>query len=250
MSEPADDPSEVSIRAVRAAVSAALRGDESDMDVLGRVGRACVQLLPVDGASVSVNDGTAHHETLYASDEVSARVESTQFTLGEGPSFEALRTRGPVLLPDLTGTRAAAWPIFRGEMADLPVSALFAFPIQSGAIVVGVLTLYRRQIGPLDPDELAVALQVADLAVVLLLHLGVLATDDAHGHDYEDWLSQLPSSTAEVHQATGMLIAQLGISAAQALARLRGHAFASGRLVEDLARDVIARRVNLADPDT
>jgi AmiR/NasT family two-component response regulator len=57
------------------------------------------------------------------------------------------------------------------------------------------------------------------------------------------WLEGLPSDRAEVHQATGMLIACHRIPANQALARLRAQAYATGRLVDDLARDLIAGRL-------
>ena len=40
-----------------------------------------------------------------------------------------------------------------------------------------------------------------------------------------------------------MVLAQLDVSAEQALARLRGHAFAEQRLLIDVARDVVARRL-------
>jgi hypothetical protein len=46
-----------------------------------------------------------------------------------------------------------------------------------------------------------------------------------------------------VHQATGMITIQLGISLAEALLRLRAHAYASGRAVSAIAADVVDRRL-------
>ena len=40
-----------------------------------------------------------------------------------------------------------------------------------------------------------------------------------------------------------MVSVQLGISAAEALARMRAHAFVHHRLLIDVARDVVARRL-------
>jgi AmiR/NasT family two-component response regulator len=48
---------------------------------------------------------------------------------------------------------------------------------------------------------------------------------------------------AEIHQATGMVLAQLGVSAQDALARMRAYAFAEQRLLSDVARDVVSRRL-------
>ena len=51
------------------------------------------------------------------------------------------------------------------------------------------------------------------------------------------------SRHAEIHQATGMVLVQLDISATDALARLRAHAFVHQRLLIDVARDVVDRRL-------
>jgi hypothetical protein len=50
-----------------------------------------------------------------------------------------------------------------------------------------------------------------------------------------------------IHQATGMIAAQLEDTIANALARLRAAAFASGRSMYDLAQDVVERRVRFDD---
>ena len=55
------------------------------------------------------------------------------------------------------------------------------------------------------------------------------------------------SDRAEVHQATGMILAQLGIPAQDAFVRLRAYAFAHRRPLGDVARDVVARRLVFAE---
>ncbi|WP_424187087.1 ANTAR domain-containing protein [Actinokineospora sp. G85] len=74
-----------------------------------------------------------------------------------------------------------------------------------------------------------------DIATLVLLGLRVGEIEGA-------W-SDLPLSHAQVHQAAGMLIAEFAIPAEQALARLRGYAFAVGRLVDDVADDLVCRRL-------
>jgi hypothetical protein len=81
------------IQRLRTIVSAALREPVGSNEPLAKVCRACVELLPVDGASVSVMSATQHRETLFVTDETIAVVESLQFTLGEGPCFDAFRHR-------------------------------------------------------------------------------------------------------------------------------------------------------------
>lgn len=240
MSSPTENEA---IARVRADVVAALRDPAGAGEPLARACRACVALLPVDGASVSVMSGAEQRETLYASDDTVAAVESLQFTLGEGPCFEAFTQRRPVLVADLEADAGSAWPVFATEIAAHPVGAIFAFPLQSGAVALGAMDLYRHEPGWLTPDDLATALQVVDIATLALLGL-------QHGASEGEWLADLPRNREVVHQATGMLIAEYHIPAADALARLRGYAFAGGCMVEEVAEDLVARRLRPADIDT
>ncbi len=99
--------------------------------------------------------------------------------------------------------------------------------------------LYRRRPGWLSGAELSVALEVIDIvsAVLLGLLLGeVDVTDGLRG--------VLSPGREQVHQATGMLIAAFSISAEEALARLRGHAFVMGRSLDEVAKDIVSRRLS------
>jgi hypothetical protein len=53
----------------------------------------------------------------------------------------------------------------------------------------------------------------------------------------------------QVHQATGMVAVQLGVTVGEALLRLRAHAFTEGSGVAELAADVVARRVRFEMED-
>lgn len=219
-------------------VIAALDDRSGGVDPLARVCQACVELLGVDGAAISATSGTAHREVQSASDEVIAGIEALQFTLGEGPSFEAFASRGPVLVPDLAAA-TTVWPVFATEIIGRPVGAIFAFPLHSGAIRIGGLILYRLQPGWMSAGEVATALQLVDLATLALL----ASRGDAFGGVW----AALPQDREQVHQATGMLLAAYGISAEQALARLRAYAFATGRLVDEVARDLVTRKLAPTD---
>lgn len=233
--EPRHDP----VEHVRDAVARGLSTGGSGLDALVRVCQACAELLPVDGTSVSVMTGVTGRERFYASDAVAARIEALQFSLGEGPCFEAFTSRRPVLVPDLRSSGSASWPVFAREITAEPVGALFGFPLVSGAISIGALDMYRRTPGWLSAAEIAVALRLVDIAALVLLGLRL-------GDTGGDW-TDLPRGRAQVHQATGMLIAEFGLSADHALARLRGYAFAVGRLVDDVADDLVNRKLHPAD---
>ncbi|HLU58117.1 MAG TPA: GAF and ANTAR domain-containing protein [Pseudonocardia sp.] len=205
--------------------------------------RACVDGLDIDGASISVLTATDARETLCASDQTADVLEELQYTLNEGPCVEAATSGHPVLVPDVHDrTATARWPVFASAIGErTPVRALFALPLRWGAINLGVLDMYRRAPGNLDDEQRRDAFSAADVAALLLLGQ---RTDP--GGD-EGWLESATASRAEVHQATGMVLVQLGVSAPEALARLRAYAFSHGRLLIDIARDVVARRISFVE---
>ncbi|WP_237563507.1 GAF and ANTAR domain-containing protein [Arthrobacter sp. H-02-3] len=200
-----------------------------------------LESLPISGAAISVFSGLAPETMVCASDAVSARIDELQYDLGEGPRWEALQTRRPVLLPDVRNGSHAAWPVFAKSLLELDVSALFVFPLALGALDVGVAELYSSVSGPLSPAEHSKALQLADVVTWhLLRQLLTLPTGD--GTDPPPDGS--PLSRREIHQATGMVLAQAGTSARDALLLMRAHAFAHGRTVREVARDVVSRSVD------
>jgi GAF domain len=200
----------------------------------------------VDRAAVTVRLSASPRETMYASDRVAAEVEELTLTLGEGPGVDAF-TGGPVLVADLTAPHwLARWPVFAPAAVHAGVRAVFALPLQVGGIRLGVLDLYRAQPGDLDREQLADALLLADTACALLLDAPALG--DRPGPTGAG-PEQAGSPHPEVHQATGMITVQLGVSMAVALIRLRAYAYAHDRRLRDVAADVVARRLRF-DPDT
>ena len=111
---------------------------------------------------------------------------------------------------------------------------------------VGALDLFWAHPGVLGAEQLAGALVAAELAQMPLLDL--LAEDlqaAVADPDSDSWAELKTLSRAEVSQATGMLVAQLEVEPAEALVRLRAHAFATGRSATDVACDILDRRLRL-----
>jgi hypothetical protein len=198
--------------------------------------RAAVAWLGVDGASVTASSDLIAREPLFASDQLSARLEELQFTTGEGPAAGDFRLGSPMLIPDLE-TVAGRWPGFVSAAVAAGARAMFALPLQVGAIRVGVLTLYRAKPGALAPDALADGLVLADVARQLILDAAAGVSGLA---EYRP-LAGLSDSRAEVYQAIGMVSVQLDVSLEDAFVRLRAHAFAEGRPLSEVADDVVIR---------
>jgi hypothetical protein len=209
--------------------------------VIDRVCVAAVALLSLSGAGISLMADGQLRGSAGVSEPGIAAIQELQLELGEGPGVEAWTSDVPVLEPDLRQQGTIRWPSFARSAQDTGVRAVFAFPLRTGAIRIGVLMLCRDHAGPLVGDELALGLVLADVAtqVVLAVQAGAPA-DTVH-----ELLAGEPAHWAEVHQATGMASVQLGVSMDEAFVRLRAHAFADGRSLRDVARDVVSRRVTL-----
>jgi hypothetical protein len=204
----------------------------------GVAAEAVLAVAPVTGASVSTLGGLLGTETIDASDDTIARVDELQFDLGEGPCWDAMTTGRPVLEPDLRGSPGRIWPAFsRAIAASEEVAALFAIPLHVGPMRIGAIDMY---------DVRPRALADADLARTLALG-GELSRTLLRQAIEESGLEEVPlaarpRSRRRIHQATGFVIAQLDVSAADAELLIQARAFAEGRTMLEIADDILTKR--------
>jgi hypothetical protein len=180
--------------------------------------------------------GDGVHGMAAASDPVTERIEELQFTFGESPCVDAFVTSRPVLVSEIDDDVMRRWPAYAPAIHQQGIRAVFAFPLQVGAVRLGVLDVFRDRAGQLSRAEIGHALTVADLVVNTLLDGQDRPAD---GHELEEAVGY----RAHLYQAQGMVMVQLGISLAEALVRLRAHAYAEDRPLSEVAADVVARRL-------
>jgi hypothetical protein len=232
----------------------AIARDVPDDRALARlICESSVVELGVDGAALSLFTASASRHTLHATNAVAELLEELQFSLNEGACMEAATTGAPVFVDNLEHSgMLVRWPVFTAAVLEkTPIRAVFALPLQWGTVNLGVLDLFRFAPSGLDDAQRIDALAAADTAAMMML---TLRTDpDQFGEDGTgpagSWLDSTVATRAEIHQATGMVIAQLGLSAADALARMRAYAFSHDRLLIDVAHDIVARRLTFTNND-
>jgi hypothetical protein len=226
-------------RLLEAIADAAARGGS---DAALEICRACVSWLPVTGASITVMAGRNQQQPVCATGPGAAALDELQFALGEGPCVETFLTGVPVTVDDITTTVDARWPAFATAAArDTDARGMYVFPLRAGAGRLGVLDCYRDTPGRLTAQQMTGAAHAADAATRALLGLADGATvGDA---ETDGLLTGSTLARVEVHQATGMVMIQAGVGPAVALSKLRAFAFAQGRSLDDVARDVVARRL-------
>ncbi len=209
------------------------------MDALRHVCDTATLTLAASGAGLSVMARDGVHGMATASDAATERVEELQFTIGEGPCVDAFATRRPVLISDLGLDAMRRWPLYGPAVHDAGVRAVFSFPMQIGAARLGVLDVFRARAGALTARELTRALTLADLAVGLLLDGQEGAAPGLPAGD----LSAGVERRAELFQAQGMVMVQIDGTLADAMTRIRAHAYAEDRRLGEVAADVVAHRL-------
>jgi hypothetical protein len=221
----------------RLRILAQLLGSEAPELDTKRLCEVCADVTGMSGAGIMLMSGDVPRGSAGSTDEVSSAIEELQFALGEGPCVDAYHQDQPVLEPDLADPATPRWAGFTGPAVEVGARAIFGFPLQVGAVRLGALNLYRRQPGRLSDEQHADALVMADVAAQALLVMqanappGKLAAALEAGSDFQ----------YVVHQASGMVAAQLDVSVGQALIRLRAYAFGNDRPLTEVAKDVVAR---------
>lgn len=208
-------------------------------NVGGKLASPFLDRLPIAGLAISVFDQDKNPSLIHATDTVSAQLEQMQFDLGEGPSFDAISSAAMVSVPYFAQTNR--WPAFIRGAEELDVGAIFVFPLMLGTACMGSVMCYRTSPGDFDDYAADIGMSLSSAVAGPAFRLAI---DVAENETPDD--ESPVESRSEVHQATGMILWQLNISATDAFARLRAHAFSSGRPVQEIAHSVVCRELNFA----
>ncbi|RFU19613.1 hypothetical protein [Geodermatophilus marinus] len=208
-----------------------------------RLARAAAAALPVDGAGLSLHVG-ALRTPIGASDELIAHAERLQFTLGDGPCLRAHDMGDTVTFdpediehnwPELWAALSQATP-FR---AVLSVS----LPPPLGPLVV--LDLYAHEpegLQRLDREE------VRTIATATTQELAVAVRGPDFPDDGSGWLEGPDARRrARVWQAMGLIGVACDLDGPDAIATMQAAALTSGRVVDDIAEDIVSGRLSPQD---
>jgi hypothetical protein len=198
--------------------------------------------LEVGGIGVGIVTASGYRSSVWSTDDVSARIEELQVSLGEGPCVDAWSHRTTVQEPDLSSSMPGRWPAFGPGALAAGAAAVFAIPLLLGDIRLGALDLYRTRPGNLSLDHSRDALRLGAEITQSLLRV----EPDGSG-PIQDIVAGLDHGV-QLLQASGMVSVQLDVPIDVAMARLRAYAFGAERSLREVARDVVERRLRL-EPD-
>jgi hypothetical protein len=227
-----DNPSQALARLTKALV-----GTEPAAPLALRLCTALATVVGLDGGAITIGFAESERMTLCATDETAEKIEDLQDLLREGPGLDAFSTGEIVVLS--RDEQERAWPLLVQALGDHHRPELvLGVPMSPRSEVLGAATLYSYETEPpaLDLSELRFLVNAIGVAI-----LGTLERND----DAEVvW-----SSRDLVHQATGMVVAQLKIRPPDALAVLRAHAFAHGATLTAIAEAIVRRELDFRTDD-
>ncbi len=201
-----------------------------------------MEVLAVTGAGITIMGGSQAGPICISNPRIGV-LEDLQFTMGEGPCQDAFRSGRAVHAPRLDSTASVRWPVFVELARDAGFGAVFAYPLTASGAAVGVLTIYQDDAGDLSAAQQRDSVAIAEVLTETLLSLQAAAPAGTLAADLEDAVAY----RAEIHQASGMISIQLQIPVAEALLRIRAHAYAEERPIGVVASDIVARRLRLGD---
>lgn len=201
--------------------------------------------LPVSGVAISMLGTFLGNETVSATNPTAARLDELQFDLGEGPCWDAVGKGRPVMEPNIRHHPLGRWPAFLDAIRHEDVGAIYAFPLFVGPLQLGAMDLYSAEPDVLNDKHARQSAAFASVVSRLVLHKALeRASEDP------EVLPETRYSRRTIHQATGMVLAQLDLSPDEARLVIQAHAFATGRSMQEIAEDIVDRRLNFSVRDS
>jgi len=196
---------------------------------------AVADALDADDALLNLIVPVAELTTVAASSKRAAAVQEVELVLGEGPAHTV--GGDETLVASSADVMTQRWPCYGPAVSALGVESVSALALTAPHTALGSLVV----LNPCDPTPPSHLIQLRTVGAALTQQILTDVQDDPHvvssplleQTDYHD----------EVHQATGIVMAQTDRSAADALAMLKARAFANGVTLGALAATVVSREI-------
>lgn len=190
-----------------------LEGQTMD-SIMGHIGRFAVQSLEgwdAAAASLATGDKVATYGT---TDERINPVDQAQYDANKGPCVDALKS-GEIQYFDGTGDEPR-WRVYAEAAADHDVYSTLSFPLKLKDEVIGALNFYSRERDAIRPGHREEGSLFAAQAAVAIANAQAYLAKDAKLGQLEEGLQ----TRTMIGQATGLLMAQEGLTSDEAFQKL------------------------------
>jgi diguanylate cyclase (GGDEF)-like protein len=200
-------------------------GNFSIQDILDRLARRVLEVIPADGAGVLLLDEQARPHFTAATDKRILVIERLQLELGEGPCILSFESGDAVIAPDLS--KETRFAQFAARALEEGLGAVHSFPLRLDGRRLGALDLYSLGPHALSAGDIVGGQILADVAAAYIFNAQarVEADESAEAlrhralHDpltklpnrllVEDRLAQALAKSARAGTRTGVLFLDL-----------------------------------------
>lgn len=211
------------------------------VDLMHVLTERSVELLDADAAGLMLADQRGELQLIACTLERARVLELFELQIQEGPCRESFLTGRAITNVALSDARER-WPVFTPAAVEAGFRSTHALPMRLRGQVIGALNLFNDQQVSLEPDAIAVAQAMADVATIGLLH-------ERNLHEQTILSEQLQSalhSRVLIEQAKGMLAARAQLSVGEAFNRMRAHARRDGLTLTAVAQAVVDDAIDVS----
>jgi transcriptional regulator with GAF, ATPase, and Fis domain len=211
------------------------------LDFLHSLATHCVALLDVDAAGLMLADSSGRLVVAASSTEQVRLLELFEVQNDDGPCLDCFATGEAVVAQDLMSGQEPRWPRFESEAAAAGFRSVVALPLRLRSETIGALNLFRADPGALVERDRSLAQALADVATIGILQERGSSRREVLARQLQEALS----SRIIIEQAKGVLAERGGVHVDAAFQLLRGFARSHGLQLSDVARQVVARDLDL-----
>jgi hypothetical protein len=175
-----------------------------------------------------------------ASDSTARAAQDLEFALREGPSRDASRGPGTLVVASGDGL-SERWPRYGPGLVGLGMHAVASAPLVLAGLCLGTLTVLYPRAGSAD----TLGPPLSDLTDTLAHTVLLTGADSGAGLPDSPLLDGAADLRAVVHQAAGMVSVQSDCTITDALDLIRARAFADDQPIDEVAIRIVQRELRL-----
>lgn len=185
------------------------------VELLTRVAGLAVQAIPgADGAGLTLLEED-HSDTIVTTADFVAEIDAVQYGIGQGPCITAAAEARTVISGSLGAD--VRWRRFGGQVARMGVHSVLSLPLLTLDGVVGAMNVYAHAKNVFDERAAALGELFAAPAAIAVQNAQVLEQTRRLAAQLQATLN----TRMVIERAIGIVMSRSGVSADEALERLR-----------------------------
>jgi GAF domain-containing protein len=194
----------------------------------------CVEVLGVSSAGLMLAAIDGDLRVMASSSEDMRLLELFELQSQEGPCLDSFRS-GERLVNQHLDESHDLWPFFAAEAINAGFLSVHAIPMRLRGAPIGVLNLFRSEVGELSSGDVIAAQAFADIATIAIIQ----QRESRHAKSLIAQLNHALESRIILEQAKGVLVGRHAIEMPETFTLMRKYARSNHLRMADVAKDIV-----------